>query len=46
MKLPKDGKWKIDFMAEWSVKFHFNVWGINPDGKPDSTFVYGNIDRD
>jgi len=46
MKLLKDGKWKIDFMAEWPTKFHFNVWGINPDGKPYSTFVYGDIDRD
>jgi len=46
IKLLKDGKWKIDFMAEWPTKFHFNVWGINPDGKPDSTFVYGDIDRD
>ena len=46
MKLLEDGKWKIDFIAEWSTKFHFNVPGINPDGKPDSTFVYGNIDRD
>jgi len=39
MKLLKDGKWKIDFMAEWT-KFHFNDWRINRDGMPDSTFVY------
>ncbi|CAZ80440.1 unnamed protein product [Tuber melanosporum] len=46
MKLLKDGKWKFDFMAEWPTRFHFNVWGMNRDGKPDSTFVYGDINRD
>jgi len=46
MKLLKDGKGKIDFMAEWPTKFYFNVWGINRDGKPDSTFVYGDINKD
>ena len=46
MQLQRDGKWKFALMAEWPTKFHFNVWGINPDGKPDSTFVYGDINRD
>jgi len=32
--------------AEWPTKFYFNVWGINRDGKPDSTFVYGDINKD
>jgi len=46
MKLRGDGKWVFNFMAEWPTKFHFNVWGINPDNKPDATFVYGDVDND
>lgn len=46
MKQLADGKWSHNFMSEWPAKLQFNVWGVNPDEKPDSTFVYGDIDGD
>jgi alpha-1,3-glucan synthase len=33
-------------MTEWPSRFQLNVWGMNPDGKPDQTFVYGDLDND
>jgi alpha-1,3-glucan synthase len=33
-------------MTEWPSKFQLSIWGINPDGKPDQTFVYGDTDND
>lgn len=33
-------------MTEWPTTFQFNVWGINPDGKPDQTGVLGDVDND
>jgi alpha-1,3-glucan synthase len=42
----KDGVWSYDLMTEWPARFQLNVWGINPDGKPDQTFVYGDTDGD
>ncbi|KAL2374950.1 alpha-1,3-glucan synthase [Blastomyces gilchristii SLH14081] len=41
-----DGIWKFIFMTEWPALAQVNVWGINPDGKPDQTFVFGDIDGD
>lgn len=44
-----DGIWEHHFMAEWmksGVVAQINVWGINPDGKPDQSFVLGDIDQD
>lgn len=32
--------------TEWPTNISLNVWGMNPDGKPDQTFVYGDMDRD
>lgn len=45
MKL-EDGRWKFRFMAEWPAEGQINVWGINPDGKPDQSGVYGDVDGD
>jgi alpha-1,3-glucan synthase len=44
----KDGRWKFHFMTEWSESntFQLNVWGMNPDGQPDASAVYGDIDGD
>ena len=42
----KDKLWKFNFMGEWPVQVALNVWGINPDGQPDQTRVYGDIDGD
>ena len=41
-----DGKWTHNFMWEWPAEAQVNVWGINPDGKPDQSFVLGDIDND
>lgn len=46
LALDKDGRWKIKFMAEWPAKGQINVWGINPDQKPDQSGVYGDADGD
>ncbi|KKY24110.1 putative alpha-glucan [Phaeomoniella chlamydospora] len=40
------GHWVHNFMWEWPAEAQVNVWGINPDGKPDQTFVYGDVDND
>lgn len=47
-ELDSDGRWKLHFMNEWSGAntFQLNVWGMNPDGQPDATAVYGDIDGD
>jgi len=41
-----DGQWKFHFMSEFPDSFQLNVWGMNPDGQPDTTAVYGDIDGD
>ena len=40
------GKWSWHFMNEWPSTLQLNVWGMNPDGQPDRSFVYGDIDGD
>lgn len=42
----KDRLWKFNFMGEWPIRVALNAWGINPDGQPDQTRVYGDIDGD
>lgn len=37
---------KFHLSTEWPAKIQLNVWGMNPDGEPDQTFVYGDMDRD
>jgi alpha-1,3-glucan synthase len=44
-RLAKDGKWNFHFMTEWPAKMQVNVWGMNPDGQPDATIVFGDIDN-
>ncbi|PVH93295.1 glycosyltransferase family 5 protein [Periconia macrospinosa] len=44
--LDKDGKWKLHIMTEWPSVAEVNVWGMNPDGHADKTFVFGDIDKD
>ncbi|KAJ9131638.1 Cell wall alpha-1,3-glucan synthase mok13 [Pleurostoma richardsiae] len=46
MSLSKDGTWELHFMDEWPSSFQLNVWGVNPDGKPDSTYIMGDVDND
>ncbi|KAI4100361.1 MAG: hypothetical protein LQ339_005534 [Xanthoria mediterranea] len=46
IRLHDDGLWKFHFMTEWPAIAQVNVWGINPDGQPDQTGVYGDVDGD
>ena len=41
-----DDTWKFHLMTEWPHQVQVNVWGINPDGKPDQSFIYGDVDND
>ena len=38
--------WKYDFMTEWPSEYQVNVWGSNPDGQPDLSRAYGDVDGD
>ncbi|CAG7931725.1 unnamed protein product [Penicillium olsonii] len=40
------GLWEIHFMGEWPVQVSFNAWGLNENGLPDQTQVFGDIDGD
>ncbi|KAK3376547.1 hypothetical protein B0T24DRAFT_700204 [Lasiosphaeria ovina] len=41
-----NGTWSIDMMAEWPTALQFNVWGLNPDGMPDQTWLFGDVNFD
>jgi alpha-1,3-glucan synthase len=38
--------WNFHLMVEWPHQIQANVWGMNPDGNPDQSFIYGDIDND
>lgn len=38
--------WTFELTSEWPTEVLFNVWGMNPDGLPDKTRAYGDIDGD
>ncbi|KAK4119093.1 glycosyltransferase family 5 protein [Parathielavia appendiculata] len=42
----RTGAWSIDLMAEWPTALQFNVWGVNPDGLPDMTWIFGDVNFD
>ncbi|KAK3367350.1 putative cell wall alpha-1, 3-glucan synthase [Lasiosphaeria ovina] len=44
--LASDGQWQAHLMDEWPTTFQLNIWGMNPDGQPDASFVYGDVDGD
>jgi alpha-1,3-glucan synthase len=49
MSLVGDSEWSHHWMTEWSLNgtlAQINVWGINPDGKPDQTWIMGDADGD
>ena len=46
MKLTSDGLWIYDLMADWPALIQANLWGVNPDGQPDQSYVYGDVDGD
>ncbi|KAL4939530.1 hypothetical protein BDV06DRAFT_224955 [Aspergillus oleicola] len=45
-KQDSDGYWKFKLRTEFPVQGQFNVWGMNPDGEPDQSFVFGDLDSD
>ncbi|KAL8886169.1 MAG: hypothetical protein Q9215_006085 [Flavoplaca cf. flavocitrina] len=46
MSQDRQGDWIFNFMTEWPTTFQLNVWGVNPDGTPDLTRVFGDPDND
>lgn len=38
--------WEWHYMDEWPAVFQLSVWGMNPDGMPDVSWVYGDVDGD
>ena len=46
MQMRNNNIWVFDFVNEWPAQVSVNLWGINPDGQPDQTRVYGDIDGD
>lgn len=44
--LDSDGFWKFHLSTEWPAEIQVNVWGMNPDGEPDATYVFGDLDND
>ena len=40
------GNWIFNLMTEWPTKAVINVWGMNPDGAPDKSMAYGDVDGD
>lgn len=38
--------WQWHYMDEWPSYLQLSIWGMNPDGKADQTFVYGDADGD
>lgn len=46
MQMKTDYIWIYDFIHEWPAQVSMNIWGVNPDGQPDQSRVYGDIDGD
>lgn len=46
MKHQADSMWHWHYMEEWPAHLQLSIWGINPDGQPDQSFIYGDIDSD
>lgn len=42
----KTGTWSFHFTSEWPAVGQLNIWGMNPDGKPDQSWVLGDADND
>jgi alpha-1,3-glucan synthase len=46
MVMDSTGSWVYTFLADWPTVLQANIWGMNPDGKPDQSYVYGDVDGD
>ncbi|PWY72970.1 alpha-1,3-glucan synthase, partial [Aspergillus heteromorphus CBS 117.55] len=42
----EDGLWKYHFTNEWPAVAQLNIWGMDPNGKPDQSWVLGDADND
>ncbi|KAF2266529.1 hypothetical protein CC78DRAFT_615044 [Lojkania enalia] len=40
------GQWHLDMMVEYPTTAILSTWGINPDGQPDKSKIYGDVDHD
>lgn len=40
------GQWHFDIMTEYPTDVMLSTWGINPDGQPDKSKMYGDVDHD
>lgn len=40
---PKTSRWNYDFVYEWPAVGQLNVWGVDSNGIPDNTEVYGDV---
>ena len=41
-----EGEWTFNLFSEWPTNVTINVWGMNPDGQPDKSAAYGDVDMD
>jgi alpha-1,3-glucan synthase len=46
LKRNQEGLLEWHYMDEWPGQVQLNAWGLNPDGQPDQTYLYGDIDGD
>jgi alpha-1,3-glucan synthase len=46
MKQDDDGLWNFHLTAEYPTELVVNVWGMNPDGAPDKSAAFGDVDGD
>ena len=46
MQMMSNNTWRFDYVQDLPAQVSVNLWGINPDGQPDQTRVYGDIDGD
>jgi alpha-1,3-glucan synthase len=40
------GQWHFDIMTEYPTDAILSMWGINPDGQPDKSKLFGDVDHD
>ncbi|KAF2715738.1 glycosyltransferase family 5 protein [Pleomassaria siparia CBS 279.74] len=40
------GQWQFDMMTEYPSNAILSTWGINPDGLPDKSKLFGDVDQD
>ena len=46
MQMTTNNTWRFDYFHSLPAQVSVNIWGNNPDGQPDQTRVFGDIDGD